>query len=73
MFLEPVRRRLHRRGLRVEIAIMELERVVNLVVAVGKFGAENAEEVVVERVEIGFEQIVVVVGFGSSVGGMKDW
>ncbi|XP_052627754.1 uncharacterized protein LOC111888627 [Lactuca sativa] len=51
---------------------MELEMVVNLVVAVGKFGAENTEEVVVERVEIGFEQIVVVVGFGSSVGGMKD-
>ena len=50
---------------------MELEMVVNLVVAVGKFGAENTEEVVVERVEIGFEQIVVVVGFGSSVGCMK--
>ena len=73
VFLEPVRRRLQCRGLRVKIAIMELEMVVNLVVDVGKFGAEIVEEVVVERVEIGIEQIVVVVVVGSSVRGMKDW
>ena len=38
---------------------MELEMVVKFV-DVGKFGAEIAKEVVVERLEIGIEQIVVV-------------